>query len=351
MYEQKNIYSILWKYHEKFSPHFTLLILLTLEIWTNDNIFRKGEKMKRIVSISLGSSKRNHAARAEFFGEKFLIERIGTDGDLNKVISLIKQLDGKVDAFGMGGIDLYLHGENKKYTIKDAIAIKEAARITPIVDGSGLKNTLEKNVIEYINKNIMSLRNKRVLMTSACDRYGMAKAFYEASADITFGDLIFALNIPIPIKSFRLFQRIVEIFLPIAVKMPFEKLYPTGKEQDIITSKYEKYYKEAEIIAGDYLFIKKYMPENMNGKIIITNTVTLNDIEDLRARGVKMLITTTPEFNGRSYGTNVMEALLISLINKKVDDINWDDYKRMLKKLNFTPRVEYLGSSIIREVN
>jgi hypothetical protein len=305
--------------------------------------------MKKVVSVSLGSSKRDHAVHANFFGEEFLIKRIGTDGDMNKLISLVKELDGKVDAFGMGGIDLYLHGENKRYIIKDAIPIMEAAKITPMVDGSGLKNTLEKSVIEYINDRIVPLKNKRVLMTSACDRYGMAKALHEVNANITFGDLIFALNIPIPIKSFKVFQKIVSIFLPIAVKLPFEKLYPTGKEQDTITAKYEKYYEEAEIIAGDYLFIKKYMPENMIDKIIITNTVTASDIEDLKSRGVKMLITTTPEFNGRSFGTNVMEALLVSLIDKKVDDIKYNDYEVMLKKLNFTPRVEYLNQKIIEE--
>lgn len=307
--------------------------------------------MKRIVSVSLGSSKRNHSANANFFGEEYLIERIGTDGDMEKLVSLVKELDGKVDVFGMGGIDIYLHGENKRYIIKDAIGILEAAKVTPMVDGSGLKNTLEKSVIRYINTNIIPLKNKRVLMTSGCDRYGMAKALHEVNAEITFGDLIFALNIPIRIKSFKLFQRIVSIFLPIAVKMPFEKLYPTGKEQDIITSRYEKYYEEAEIIAGDYLFIKKYMPDNMMDKIIITNTVTTKDIEDLKSRGVKMLITTTPEFNGRSFGTNVMEALLVSLIGKRPEDIKYNDYEEMIRKLNFTPRVEYLNENVTCEVN
>jgi hypothetical protein len=305
--------------------------------------------MKRVVSVSLGSSKRNHVAQAEIFGEKFIIERIGTDGDFNKAIELIEEMDGKVDAFGMGGIDIYLHGENKKYIIKDAIPIREAAKKTPMVDGSGLKNTLEKIVIEYINKKIMPLENKKVLMTSACDRYGMAKAMHEANADITFGDLIFGLNIPIPIKSFKAFQNLIRILLPIVVRMPFDKLYPTGSKQDVITTKFEKYYNEAEIIAGDYLFIKKYMPESMNGKVIITNTVTPEDIEDLRSRGVSMLITTTPEFNGRSFGTNVMEALLVTLIGKDADDITLQDYEEMLGKLNFTPRVEYLNKELLKE--
>ncbi|MCX7885478.1 MAG: quinate 5-dehydrogenase [Caloramator sp.] len=302
--------------------------------------------MKRIVSVSLGSSKRNHKAEVQILGEKVIIERIGTDGDYDKVIETIKELDGKVDAFGMGGIDLNLRWADKVYTIKDAVSIKEAAKISPIVDGSGLKNTLERRTIKYINQNIMPLKDKKVLMTSATDRYGMAEAFYSVGADVTYGDIIFALNIPFPVKSYRLFSMLAEIILPIAVRMPFEKIYPTGKEQDTITTKFEKYYNDAEMIAGDYLFIKKYMPENMNGKIIITNTVTLRDIEDLKERGVKMLITTTPEFNGRSFGTNVMEALIISLLDKRLEEVTVEDYEKMLDKLKFVPRIEYLNKEI-----
>ncbi len=67
--------------------------------------------------------------------------------------------------------------------IKDAVPIKEAAVKTPIVDGSGLKNTLERNVIRYISQNkIIDFENKRVLVVSAMDRFGMAEALEEAGA-------------------------------------------------------------------------------------------------------------------------------------------------------------------------
>ena len=71
--------------------------------------------MKHVVSISLGSSSRNHSVEAEFLGEKFKIERIGTDGDKKKAIQLIEELDGKVDAFGMGGIDYICIGKKKYF--------------------------------------------------------------------------------------------------------------------------------------------------------------------------------------------------------------------------------------------
>ena len=61
--------------------------------------------------------------------------------------AIIKDLDGKVDAFGLGGIDRYIYAVDRRYEFHDARRIVQAARKTPIVDGSGLKNTLERRVI------------------------------------------------------------------------------------------------------------------------------------------------------------------------------------------------------------
>lgn len=302
--------------------------------------------MKKIVSVSLGSSKRNHSAETIIHGETFLIERIGTNGDMQRLVSIIKELDGRVDAFGIGGINIFLQGPDKRYIIKDSIPIVKEAKITPIYDGSILKNTLEKKVIKYIDKNLFSLNGKKVLMTSAVDRYGMAMALHESGADITFGDLMFGLKLPIPIKTFKTFNIIIKALLPIVVNLPFEMLYPVGGEQDITKSKYEKYYTSADIIAGDYLFIKKHMPSCLFGKIILTNTITSEDINSLKSRGVHMLITTTPEFNGRSFGTNVIEALLSVIIGKDKENINPSDFGNIIEALHISPRVVYLNESV-----
>src|SRR5690554_5362253 len=130
--------------------------------------------MKKVLSVSLGSSTRNHRVEAEILGEKFYIERVGTDGDRKRAIEIIKEYDGEVDAFGMGGIDLYLTIKNKKYMLRSAIPIHNAAIKTPMVDGSGLKNTLERMVIDYLHREkIIDFKNKSVLVTSAIDRFGM----------------------------------------------------------------------------------------------------------------------------------------------------------------------------------
>lgn len=301
--------------------------------------------MKKVVSVSIGSKTRDHSVETEILGEKFEIKRIGTEGDFKKAVQLIKELDGKVDAFGMGGIDLYLYGGNKKYVIRDAKQFKEAAKLTPIVDGSGLKNTLERRVVKYLSENnIIDFKNKKILMTCVLDRFGMAQAFADEGADLTIGDFIFTIGVPLPLKSLKTMYFLASICAPLVVKLPFSMLYPVGDKEETIKNKHNKYYMDAEIVAGDYLYIKRYMPDDMSGKIIITNTVTSSDVEMMRERGVKMLVTTTPELNGRSFGTNVMEAVLVSIAGKAPEKMTPDDYNELLDKIGFKPRIEILNS-------
>ncbi len=297
--------------------------------------------MKKIVSISLGSSSRDHKAGAKFLNEEFIIERIGTDGDIKRAVELIKSLDGKVDAIGMGGIDLYIYVGKQRYEIRSAKALKSAAQKTPIVDGSGLKNTLEKRVIQYLdNKKIIDFKNSKVLLVSAADRFGMAEAFSKTGSDITYGDLMFTLGLSYPIKSLKTFYKVANIIAPLAVNLPFKMIYPTGEKQYInIEEKYATYYKEADIIAGDYHYIKKYMPKSLKDKIIITNTTTSKDVRIMKDKGISMLITTTPELDGRSFGTNVLEGVMISLINKNPDYITEEDYYSILNKIDLKPRI------------
>ncbi len=297
--------------------------------------------MKKIISISLGSDKRDHRVETEFLGEKFIIERKGTNGDKKMAAQLFAELDGQYDAFGMGGIDLFIQVGNSSYQFRDAKKLIKNVKETPVVDGSGLKNTLERLTVEYIEDELdIRLDNKKVLITSAMDRFGMAETFYERNAKVICGDLIFGLGVPIRIKSLKILKLVASIIAPIVTKLPFELVYPTGDKQDKVNKqigKYKKYYDEADIIAGDFHYIKAYLPAEIKDKIILTNTTTNSDLNNLKDKGAKSLITTTPNLNGRTFGTNVMEALLITLIDKNPLQITSNDFLKMLKKLDFEP--------------
>ena len=295
--------------------------------------------MKRIVGISLGSSQRDHTVTINIMGIDCQVERIGTDGDMDKMISIIKDLDGKVDAFGLGGIDLYINAVDRRYEFFDARRIVKAAKKTPIVDGSGLKNTLERRVIEHLAEHTdLFKESKKVLLVCAMDRLGMAQAMEKAGCTMTYGDLLFVLNLPFPLVSLKALALWARLLMPVVSRLPFKYVYPTGEKQKENRPRYGRYFEENDIIAGDFHFIRRYAPLSLPGKVIITNTVTVADIADLKKRKVKTLITTTPEMEGRSFGTNVMEALLVCLSGRD-SELTEQEYNKMLSQLNLAPRV------------
>jgi len=299
--------------------------------------------MKKVVSVSLGSSKRNSKAIENFGGETFSIERIGTDGDKSKAIQLIREMDGTVDCFGMGGTDLYIYAGKKRYTFRESSAIAAAAKKTPIVDGSGIKNTLERRVVGYLRENkIFRFQDRKVLLVCAVDRFGLAEALVAAGSDVVFGDLMFGLGLPVPIRKLSTLNFLAAFVAPVVTQLPISLFYPTGASQNEIKPRFSSYFEEADVIAGDFHFIRHNMPEKLDGKMVITNTVTQEDELLLRQRGVKTLVTTTPEMGGRSFGTNILEGILVVLADKKPEDLSASDYDRILDESGIKPRIKML---------
>ena len=273
--------------------------------------------MKRAVSVSLGSSERDKKVEVELLGERVSVERRGTDGDVAKATALFTELDGQVDCLGVGGIDLWVKMDDKTWNISAAHKLIQGVKQTPVVDGSGLKNTLEGQTAQVLVSELgAGYAQGRILLTAAVDRYGMTKSFVAQGYEIIFGDLMFALGIPIPIHKFSTFQVVARLLAAPATKLPISVLYPTGDKQDNIVPKFTKWYEWATVIGGDCHYIKRHMPDNLAGKVIVTNTTTPKDMQMFKQRGVTHVLTTTPVLDGRSFGTNMMEAALTAVAGK-----------------------------------
>jgi hypothetical protein len=87
--------------------------------------------------------------------------------------------------------------------------------------------------------------------------------------------------------STRLSSRLL---VPVVSHFPMQMLFygSSGTERE---PKYTKFWRESDLLAGDFLFMRKYVIDDLAGKTVITNT-------------------TTPRYDGRTFGTNMMEAAL-----------------------------------------
>ncbi len=298
--------------------------------------------MKRAVSVSLGSSERDKTVEITLLGECVSLERQGTNGDIDQAIARFTRLDGQVDALGVGGIDLWLQLGNRRFPIRDAQRLVKNVRRTPVVDGGGLKNTLERQVAQVLAQELGErYARSRVLITVGVDRYGMALSFAAQGYELALGDLFFGLGVPVALRNMRQLHLMARLLLPIATQLPLKFLYPTGEKQNEIIPRFTQWYQWADVIAGDCHYIRRHMPPDLTGKVIVTNTTTEKDMALFRQRGVTHVLTTTPLLNGRSFGTNMMEAALTAVAAKN-RPLTHAELDEMLRQLAMKPTVHKL---------
>ena len=294
--------------------------------------------MKRAVSVSLGSSGRDKASTVTMLGEPIRLERIGTDGSLERFAQTFRDLDGAVDCFGVGGADLHVVVGARRYAFRQIVNLTRGAVKTPIVDGGGLKHTLERETIRRLARDgTYDPRGKRVLLVSAVDRFGMAQALEEAGASVVYGDIPFGTGINLPLTRYAQVERFGRAILPIVTRLPFKWFYPTGPKQEERTPKFGRLFDEADLICGDWHYIRRYMPARMDGKTVLTQTLRTADYALLKESGVARAITTTPEIEGETFATNVMEAALVALLARRPEDLSEEDYLDALTRLDWKP--------------
>lgn len=299
--------------------------------------------MKRAVSVSLGSSARDKRVEIELLGETVVVERIGTDGDSAEAARLYRELDGKVDALGVGGIDLWVGTAKRRYALTAGHRLVRGVKTTPVVDGWGLKNTLERQAVRILEQEIgPDIQPKRAINTVGIDRYGMSQGLVEAGYDTVFCDLMFALGVPIPIRGLRKMEVLASLMAPLIVRLPISMLYPTGEKQHENLPKFVRWYRWAALIGGDCLYIRRHMPADLGGKTILTNTTTEEDVQVFRQAGVRYLVTSTPRLEGRSFGTNMMEAALVAVAGKG-RPLALGELDDMIARLGMRPSIERLN--------
>ncbi len=269
--------------------------------------------MKHVVSVSLGSSKRDKKVEFQLGRETIVLERIGCDGDEKRAQAMFTELDGKVDALGVGGVELYVRVGNKNYPLRSGLNLVKNVKQTPCTDGRGIKQMMEGHVFQWVADQLPpDISPRKAMMPLAADRYGLAESLDRAGFELVFCDLMFGLGLPIPVKGLPRLRFLASILMPVVGLMPISMLYPTGHSQDEIVPKYQKWFNYGPVIAGDFLYIRRNLPADLSGRIMITNTTTEADIELLRQRRLAYLVTTTPRIDGRSFGTNMLEAALVA---------------------------------------
>ncbi len=310
--------------------------------------------MKRIVSISLGASTRDYRFTTTILGQHIELHRIGTDGDTARATALIRAYDGNVDAIGLGGLTPVFRVGAARYPHQEALHIAAQAQRTPVVDGGVLKATLERWAVAQAYKSDSSLfRYQRILLTSGIERYQLASALSQYDSELRCADpwvhsgLSF---LPLP-RSLAQLELYAATTLPILALLPYRLIHPVARGREERDERAVALFDWATVIAGDFAFIRRFAPQNLSGKTIVTDDPTPDEIEDLRARGVTTLITMTPPLSAAHpfVATDVLEAVVTAITEANrqpgeaevLDFISAAHWNPTIQHLNPRPRPKF----------
>jgi len=124
-------------------------------------------------------------------------------------------------------------------------------------------------------------------MVAAVDRFGMAQALEEALAQVTYGDLMFGLGLPIPLRKYKSVISFGKLVLPIITQLPFKWFYPTGKQQEDRKPSIRPSSCARTSLPATGISFAVYAGQDA-GRTIITQTIRKADIEFLKSAEVRV---------------------------------------------------------------
>jgi len=301
--------------------------------------------MKNVLVIHLGRG--DEIVDTSFLGQTIRVERVGCAGDAEQATLLISAYDGRVDAIGLEGMpaSIQLGGAQRSHLV--GATLGSTARITPVVDGSGVRTGLERwgvTLADRAQPGIFS--QKHILLVPGLNHDSLAQALERHSENIRYADPVVYFALPdFPgIGSRRMLKQVAGPTLEQLKDAPFRRITPQPGR--VGTPRATRPFQWADVLAGDIGAIRRYAPARLDHKTVVVNSASEEDIEDLRQRGVSIMTALIPNIDGvgnrRGWGEACVEAVLAALRPDPDSPLTEDTYLDLIANLDWKPDIRYL---------
>jgi hypothetical protein len=159
--------------------------------------FPKDPPMKKVVTVSLGSSKQDFSFETNFLGHRFKVQRLGADDDMGKAWELMRRQQTSADAIGLGEVgDHYLVGQDTRINKETQRLLNVVTRV-PATTGATLRRLLQVRAVRYVQNHLGHyFNNNLVLFLSGMRNYDMAVAMSDYTPNLKFADALAQTGTP-----------------------------------------------------------------------------------------------------------------------------------------------------------
>lgn len=295
--------------------------------------------MKKVVTVSLGSSDQDFKFETDFLGHRFQIRRLGADDDTTEAWELMRRHQATADAIGLGEIGDHWHVGQSTVANKVTQRLLNVVTRVPATTGARLRRLLQVRAVRFVQHRLGSyFNNARVLFFSGARNWDMAEALSDYTPNLWFADALTQTGVPTLLTSLEQ----LELFAK------GRKLVLDGKRGEILEGMLSDFKRSqlasavgrAHVIVGTFAELHEVgSTDNLEGKTVITSAVDDERLKFFTDCKVNLVIDVSPKLFTRVVGTNVIEAMILAALGKSPEEVSDDDFNEIIDELAIEPRL------------
>lgn len=294
--------------------------------------------MKKVVTVTLGSSAQDFEFKTKFLGQEFSVERLGADQDTGKAWELMRRHQASADSIGLGEISDHYQVGLRTVTNKETQRLMNVVTRVPVTTGATLRRLLQVRAIRYVQKELGSyFNNNLVLFLSGMRNYDMAVAMSDYTKNLKFADALYQTGTPAMLTSLEQLEIYARTNFALG-GMPARLL--EASMSTFKNNRVGKAMEKSHVVVGTFAEIEAFgKPENLEGKTLITSAVDDLRMAFFKECKVNLVIDVSPMLFEKVVGINTLEAMILAALETTTEELSDDDLDEILTELKIKPRL------------
>ncbi|MDX1735893.1 MAG: hypothetical protein R3228_16075, partial [Halioglobus sp.] len=213
----------------------------------------------------------------------------------------------------------------------------------PITTGSKLREIVQEWTVRSAQIELGDIfNNARVVFLSGTLNYRLASIMSEFTDNLSFADPIAQFGLPNVLHTLRALELYAAGSHPILRLESSRALVPSLAPFKFVNHLLlKRAVRDAHVVVALYDQLQHYGREELEGKTVITSTVSDERLRELADKGVRLVLDCSIQLFDETVGPNVMEAMVMAALDKPAADITHDDYLEIFTDLDLKPRLLY----------
>ncbi len=295
--------------------------------------------MKKVVTVTLGSSDQDFEFQTQFLGQEFSVRRLGADMDTGKAWELMRREQARADAMALGEISDHYNVGTGTITHRETSRLTNVVTRVPVTTGATLRRLLQVRAVRTVHRDLGNyFNNNLVLFISGIRNYDMAQAMSAYTPNLSFADPVFLTGAPVLLTSLQqleLFAKGKDLILGGWRAEALESAL-TGLKNRFVAMAAAK----AHVIVGTFPEIQALASgKNLAGKTLITSAVNDKRLQFFKEQKVNLVVDVSPKLFEQVVGVSTIEAMILAALDKPAYELSDDDFEEIIHELDIKPRL------------